>query len=79
MNISDANTEAYAIFRKSHNNLNLTIKDALGGLLEIKRIVENDASGGLLSNMVDQLNMPWGVGKPFPNGSVIIENSQQHQ
>lgn len=75
MDISEANIEAYVIYRKAHNDLNVTIKVALGALEEIKMNVSNDASGKLLGLMVDKLGMPWGKGKTFPRSPEIINTA----
>ena len=74
MNISNANTEAFAIYNRFHNNLNLTSKVAAAGVLTLKRIVNVDNGDVIMGTLVDTVGLPWGTNKPFPNPTQITDN-----
>lgn len=74
MDISNANTEAYVIYNRFHNNLNLTSKVAAAGVLTLKRLVDVDNGDIIMGTLVDTVGLPWGTNKPFPNPTQITDN-----
>jgi hypothetical protein len=74
MDISNANTEAYAVYNRFHNNLNLTSKVAAAGILTLKRLVNVDNGDVIMGTLVDTVGLPWGTNKPFPNPTNIADN-----
>lgn len=78
MDISKANSEAYAIYNRFHNSLNLSCKVAAAGLKTMNRLVDVENGNIIMGTLVDTVGMPWGRNKPFPNPTRIIDNVYQN-
>ena len=78
MNILDTNTEAFAIYNRFHNNLNLTSKVAAAGILTLKRLVNVDNGDIIMGALVDTVGLPWGTNKAFPNPTQITDNVREN-
>lgn len=78
MDINNSNSEAYALYNRFHNSLNLSSKVAAAGLYTMNRIVDVENGDIIMGTLVDTLGMPWGKNKPFPEPTIIIEKVYQN-
>lgn len=74
MDITTSCTEAFHVYNRFHNSLNMTSKVAAAGVLTLKRIVDVDNGDVIMGTLVDTVKQPWGTNKPFPNPTKIADN-----